>query len=153
MKKRIGSRFEVINGKAIQTSGGLKKKNLKYNKLGKIVSKKASKSAKKSNNLGKFLGLSRKTGGGCIGKPFENINKDFSKKYITLCKKFKEIKNKSEFNFDDFDLFIRKLFSNNYNVIIEENNNILLKYLFIDLDCNISFRIFINKQKKLIFKI
>ena len=47
----IGSRAQVMHGTAKKTSGGLVKSQLKYNKQGKIVSKKASKSAKKSNNL------------------------------------------------------------------------------------------------------
>ena len=40
----IGSRAEVMHGTAYKTSGGLKKKELKYNKHGKIVSR--AKSAK-----------------------------------------------------------------------------------------------------------
>ena len=47
----IGSRAQVMHGTAKKTSGGLTKSQLKYNKQGKIVSKKASQSAKKSNNL------------------------------------------------------------------------------------------------------
>ena len=47
----VGSRAQVMHGTAKKTSGGLTKSQLKYNKQGKIVSKKASKSAKKSNNL------------------------------------------------------------------------------------------------------
>ena len=55
MKKKfnskIGSRIEVMHGKAFMTSGGLTKRQLKYNKFGKIVSRKASNSAKKLKNL------------------------------------------------------------------------------------------------------
>ena len=51
--KRIGTRLEVMNKHAKMTGGGLQK-HLKYNKNGKIVSKKASKSAKLSNNLFKL---------------------------------------------------------------------------------------------------
>ena len=40
----IGSRAEVMHGTAYKTSGGLKKRELKYNKHGKIVSR--AKSAK-----------------------------------------------------------------------------------------------------------
>ena len=46
----IGSRAQVMHGTAERTSGGLKKKDLKYKK-GRIISRKASRSAKKSNNL------------------------------------------------------------------------------------------------------
>ena len=52
-KIRIGSRAQVMHGTAKQTAGGLKKCNLKYNKHGKIVSKKASSSAKRAKNLQK----------------------------------------------------------------------------------------------------
>lgn len=50
-KQRIGSRAQVMHGNAKMTGGGLTKKQLKYNKQGKIVSRKASRSAKKSKNL------------------------------------------------------------------------------------------------------
>ena len=50
---KIGSRAQVIHGTAMKTSGGLTKKDLKYNKWGKIVSIKASEAAKKSDNLTK----------------------------------------------------------------------------------------------------
>jgi hypothetical protein len=42
-----GTRKQVMNGKALKTGGGLKKKDLKYNKYGKIVSIKLSNNAKK----------------------------------------------------------------------------------------------------------
>jgi len=45
----VGSRAQVMNGSATETSGGLKKKDLKVSKKsGEIVSKKKSKSAKKN---------------------------------------------------------------------------------------------------------
>jgi predicted RNase H-like nuclease (RuvC/YqgF family) len=59
--EKVGSRAKVMHGTAEKTSGGLKKNDLKYNKYGKIVSKKASLSAKKVNNLGK-AGYSTKKG-------------------------------------------------------------------------------------------
>ncbi len=40
---KIGNRKDVMNGKSYITKGGLKKKNLKYNKSGNIVSKKKVK--------------------------------------------------------------------------------------------------------------
>lgn len=49
----VGSRAQVMNGTANHTKGGLTKKHLKYNKHGKIVSKKASMKAKKNNRLAK----------------------------------------------------------------------------------------------------
>ena len=51
--KTVGSRAEVMHGNAMKTSGGLVKKNLKYNKNGRIVSRKKSSQAKKQDHLGK----------------------------------------------------------------------------------------------------
>tara|TARA_B110000971_G_scaffold221987_1_gene272262 strand:- start:3617 stop:4633 length:1017 start_codon:yes stop_codon:yes gene_type:complete len=55
-----GSRAQVMHGTAKKTSGGLTKKQLKYNKQGKIVSKKASALAKKNNRLVKAGYITRK---------------------------------------------------------------------------------------------
>jgi hypothetical protein len=51
---QVGSRAEVIHGKAHHTSGGLTKADLKYNKWGRIVSRKKSMKAKKENRLVKL---------------------------------------------------------------------------------------------------
>jgi hypothetical protein len=48
----VGSRVQVWNGNAKKTSGGLTKKDL-FKKKGRIRSRKASKKAKKNNNLKK----------------------------------------------------------------------------------------------------
>lgn len=48
--KKVGTRAEVMHGTARQTSGGLTKKDLKYNKQGRIVSKKKSVLGKKQYN-------------------------------------------------------------------------------------------------------
>ena len=48
---KTGSRLQVWNGTCEKTAGGLKKGNLKMNKNGSIVSIKASKAARKNNNL------------------------------------------------------------------------------------------------------
>ena len=53
-KRVIGSRAEVMHGTAHHTSGGLTKKDLKYNKYGRIVSVKKSKTAKKKGTLKKW---------------------------------------------------------------------------------------------------
>jgi hypothetical protein len=49
----IGSRAQVMHGTAHHTSGGLTKRDLKYNKWGRIVSKKRSTLAKKTRRLEK----------------------------------------------------------------------------------------------------
>ena len=68
----IGTRAQVMHGNAKITGGGLKKKDLKYNKRGKIVSKKASAIAKKEKRLqkagyktkkGEFTLFSKQIGG------------------------------------------------------------------------------------------
>ena len=46
--KAIGTRAEVMHGTAHHTSGGLTRKDLKYNKHGRIVSRKASERGKKA---------------------------------------------------------------------------------------------------------
>ena len=45
-KKIVGSRIQVWEGVAKETSGGLKKKDLMISKSGTVVSKKASQAAK-----------------------------------------------------------------------------------------------------------
>ena len=52
-KRAVGSRAEVMHGTARHTSGGLTKKDLKYNKWGRIVSVKKSATAKKEKRLRK----------------------------------------------------------------------------------------------------
>jgi hypothetical protein len=68
--RAIGSRAEVMHGTAHHTSGGLTRKHLKYNKHGRIVSRKASEAGKKAlkrleragykAKKGKFMLFSRK---------------------------------------------------------------------------------------------
>jgi endonuclease/exonuclease/phosphatase family metal-dependent hydrolase len=58
--QRIGSRAQVMHGTAKQTGGGLKKKDLKYNKQDKIVSKKMSTVAKKEKRLQKAGYITKK---------------------------------------------------------------------------------------------
>ena len=68
----VGSRAQVMHGTADHTSGGLTKKDLKYNKHGRIVSRKKSQKAKKEKRLekagyktrrGKFGAVKVKKGG------------------------------------------------------------------------------------------
>lgn len=49
---KVGTRLQVMRGTAKQTGGGLKKKDLKYNKHGKIVSKKISNKIMKGGMRG-----------------------------------------------------------------------------------------------------
>merc|ERR1719436_339822 len=56
MKKKItGKKASVFHGTKVKTVGGLKKTDLKKNKSGKIVSKKASDAAKKRKSYKKIL--------------------------------------------------------------------------------------------------
>jgi hypothetical protein len=50
---QVGSRSQVMHGTAHHTSGGLTKSDLKYNKWGRIVSRKKSVKAKKEKRLEK----------------------------------------------------------------------------------------------------
>ena len=52
-ERQVGSRAQVMNGTCHHTNGGLTKKHLKYNKHGRIVSRKASMKAKKNNRRAK----------------------------------------------------------------------------------------------------
>jgi len=54
MTNTNAQRAKVWHGNLDKTSGGLKKEDLMMNDNGKIVSKKASKAAKKNKNLGSF---------------------------------------------------------------------------------------------------
>lgn len=56
----VGSRAQVMHGTADHTSGGLTKSDLKYNKWGRIVSRKKSMKAKKDNRLSKMGFKTRK---------------------------------------------------------------------------------------------
>jgi hypothetical protein len=51
----VGSKLDVWKGKAGKTRGGLEKKDLRLNRVGTVVSIKASDAAKRHNNLGEFL--------------------------------------------------------------------------------------------------
>jgi hypothetical protein len=67
-----------MHGNAIMTGGGLRKKDLKYNKHGKIVSKKVSAIAKKEKRLQKAGYLTKKGQFGVImkGGASNNINNE-----------------------------------------------------------------------------
>ena len=49
-RRKVGSRASVIHGNADITRGGLTKSDLKYNKSGRIVSRRVSKRMKKKSN-------------------------------------------------------------------------------------------------------
>jgi hypothetical protein len=50
----IGCKLDVWKGRASRTRGGLMKQHLKLNRIGTVVSIKASDAAKRNNNLGNF---------------------------------------------------------------------------------------------------
>jgi capsid protein len=50
----IGCKLDVWKGRAVRTRGGLMKQHLKLNRIGRVVSIKASNAAKNNNNLGNF---------------------------------------------------------------------------------------------------
>ena len=74
---RIGSRAQVFHGTAKQTSGGLQKCDLKKNKRGAIVSRRASARAKKENRLVKAGFVTQKGKFGVVqmgGNLFRNLS-------------------------------------------------------------------------------
>ena len=93
-KQRIGSRAQVIHGIAKMTGGGLKKKDLKYNKQNKIVSRKASNTAKRVNKLVKAGYITRKGIFGVIKKGgmnnVPNYHKNIVNHHITNWRKNNE---------------------------------------------------------------
>jgi hypothetical protein len=50
----IGCKLDVWEGTAMRTKGGLRKQHLKLNRIGTVVSIKASDAAKRNKNLGNF---------------------------------------------------------------------------------------------------
>tara|TARA_B100000212_G_C27301129_1_gene501552 strand:- start:647 stop:952 length:306 start_codon:yes stop_codon:yes gene_type:complete len=76
MRKR-GSRAQVMNGTALRTPGGLRKKDLKYNKNGRIVSKKKSMRAKREKRLEK---AGYKTEKGVFGSKYVGDTKSSKRK-------------------------------------------------------------------------
>ena len=91
MTNTNAQRAKVWHGNLDKTSGGLKKEDLMMNSNGKIVSKKASKRAKKNKNLGVFeksknskgFELSPAKG----SKAYKDLKKDSSKKKSKTAKK------------------------------------------------------------------
>jgi len=59
-EQAVGSRAQVMHGTAHHTSGGLTKGELKYNKWGRIVSRKKSEKARKEKRLAKAGFTARK---------------------------------------------------------------------------------------------
>ena len=72
-----GSRAQVMNGNALRTPGGLTKSHLKYNKQGRIVSKKKSARAKRENRLVKSGYVTQK---GVFGSKYTGSPKKSPKK-------------------------------------------------------------------------
>ena len=66
-KRVVGSRAQVMSGSAVKTPGNLRKKDLKYNKQGRIVSRKRSAKAKRENRLVKSGYVTKK---GVFGSKF-----------------------------------------------------------------------------------
>ena len=77
-----GSRTQVMNGNASRTPGGLTKSQLKYNKQGRIVSKKKSARAKRENRLVKSGYVTQKGvfGSKFVGSPKKRSPKRSKKK-------------------------------------------------------------------------
>ena len=75
--RKRGSRAQVMNKTALRTPGGLRRKDLKYNKQGRIVSRKKSAKAKRENRLVKSGYVTEK---GKFGSKFVGEKKKSSKK-------------------------------------------------------------------------
>lgn len=136
---RIGSRAQVFHGTAKQTSGGLRRSDLKKNKRGAIVSRRASARAKKENRLvkagyvtqrGKF-GVVQK-GGFELGILLQKMLACFGyKKYE---KKFKD----EEITLKDLHDLTEKEIKEDLNVAVDDVHNMFNKFQlfqpFTDID-------------------
>lgn len=76
----VGSRAQVMHGTAKRTSGGLTKKDLKYNKWGQIVSKKKSTLAKSQKHLEKAGWTAKKGKFGAVRMSNKTARKSRGKK-------------------------------------------------------------------------
>lgn len=90
--KNVGSRRQVMNGNALKTPGNLRKKDLKYNKQGRIVSKKRSARAKREKRLEKSGYVTEK---GVFGSKFVGEKKRSNKKSPKRSNKKRSSKKKS----------------------------------------------------------
>ena len=72
-KHTVGTRAEVMHGNAHHTSGGLTKNHLKYNKHGRIVSRKKSEKAKKDRRLEKKGYFTQKGKFGFVKRDDDNV--------------------------------------------------------------------------------
>lgn len=147
LKQRVGSRAQVMHGSAKQTGGGLKKNDLKYNKWGKIVSKKASKAGKK--NYKYLVNAGYKAKKGQFGSGFEVKPK-------TIC--LTRIGESMEF-VDDHDKIYTLL---KYVVTlktIDENRDRYHKTFFADDENKVSFGFtkefpnFVEPEKEICFEL
>ncbi len=75
-KELFGSREQVYNGTAFKTPGGLTKKDLFFNKNGRIVSMKKHKSATAEKRLEKYGYSARKGRFGYVRKTQKKVKQD-----------------------------------------------------------------------------
>ena len=88
---RVGSRAQVMHGNAKMTGGGLKKKDLKYNKQGKIVSKKMSSMAKKEKRLQKAGWVTKKGQFGAVRSMRGGRKRIFKCKILSKSEKWNDV--------------------------------------------------------------
>lgn len=128
-KLRVGSRKQVMNNTAKMTAGGLIKSKLKYNKRGRIVSKKASKLAKKNNRLVNagyitkkgIFGVVKKGGSAVFEPPETSVNAGFVKFTQDILSQLDTIRNKKN-KIKLLDFLIKKIIERNDIIPILINN-------------------------------
>lgn len=95
----VGSRAAVFHGNAKHTSGGLEKKDLKKNKHGSIVSKKASRTAKRKKTINRL----RKAGYTAKKGQFKLFKKSSKKRGGLLARRtFRLTGSSNDFNHNGF---------------------------------------------------
>ena len=122
-KLKVGSRAQVMHGTAKLTGGGLTKRQLKYNKHGKIVSIKASNSAKKNKNLIKAGYITKK---GKFGFVIKKGGSFLNRMRKSLKKSRKRSRNKKNGNPENFK---KKYENNHYNLYKNNKSKVYLEIM------------------------
>ena len=158
--EKIGTRCKVMHGKALQTTGGLTKKDLKYNKHGDIVSKKVSNIAKKEKRLVKAGYVTQKGQFGSIkvGGMYQDNDNDFGspqKSHTKSIPKDPRTQQKYNRNIEAMNDIIEQIMGSNYNKgpfqSFKNRKNYLSQNSRKD-SLNPNNRIFIDKEHKRVYK-
>ena len=150
-KLRVGSRAQVMRGTAKMTAGGLGKRQLKYNKSGKIVSRRASNVARKANKLVKagyitqkgVFGVTKIGGATTQTKSIDTLINELSRQHVSSrIEYFKE----NVWNLESIKQYDDpRTFFENLNVWVNDTKNIE----GVNMVCDVLNGVFISGKYKL----